>query len=336
MSSADNDCTTFTQIFTLFPVLCMAIVLCTDFFLSPKWLIIEPKSPQSLKLIFKVLKFAAKHNAPVNRSALTYWEDDIPSRIDLGKSKYGGPFTTEQVEDVKTLFKLLVVFTPFVLVMLSLNLLVGIPVAMFSHISHYSSVIVHYFTYNEYWCIIIGTLFYEFVIYPVVKNKLPSILRRIGAASFLVIVMNIVSLVLSVVSLYNSTVDSVVWQDIVLQLLKGLSTMFLLSSALEFACAQSPYNMRSLVIGYATLLFLSSLFLGTLLLAVFVRYCTGLYCPIIRNSIALSLAVIGLFLHCKLARWYKRRVRDDIYHPQRLVEEVYDRYLSAQPQVKFD
>ena len=37
---------------------------------------------------------------------LTYWEDDIiPSRVDLGKSKYGGPFTIAQVEDVKTILR---------------------------------------------------------------------------------------------------------------------------------------------------------------------------------------------------------------------------------------
>ena len=113
MSSSYNS---FIQIFSVFPVLCMAIVLCTDFALSPKLLIMEPKSPQSLKLIFRVLKFAAKHKAPVNRSALTYWEEDIPSRVDLGKSKYGGPFTTEQVEDVKTFFKLLVVSVPFIFI----------------------------------------------------------------------------------------------------------------------------------------------------------------------------------------------------------------------------
>ena len=29
---------------------------------------------------------------PERRSAFTYWEEDIPRRIDLGKSKYGGPF----------------------------------------------------------------------------------------------------------------------------------------------------------------------------------------------------------------------------------------------------
>ncbi len=36
-----------------------------------------------------------------------YWEDKPYSRIDLGKSKYGRPFTTEQVEDVKTFFRIL-------------------------------------------------------------------------------------------------------------------------------------------------------------------------------------------------------------------------------------
>ena len=327
VSSSGIDTTSFIQIFSLFPVLCMAIVLCLDFSLSPKWLIIEPKSPQSLKLIFRVLKFAAKHKAPVNRSALTYWEEDIPSRIDLGKSKYGGPFTTEQVEDVKTFFKLLVVSIPFVIIVLSLILLVGNPEAI---VSRCSSAVLRYFTYNIYWCVVVGTLVYEFVIYPFVRNKLPSILRRIGAAAFLVIVLSIVSLVLSVVSYYNGTVDSVVWHDIILQVMSGLLTMILLSSAFEFVCAQSPYSMRTLVIGYSILLLLSSELLAFSLRLVFKRYCADTYCSIILNSIAVLLAVIGFLLHCILAHWYKRRVRDDIYSPHRFVEEVYDRYLSVQ------
>ena len=65
-----------------------------------------------LKLIFKVLQYAWKHKCPERRSAFTYWEEDIPPRIDLGKSKYGGPFTTEEVEDTKTFFSiLLLLFT---------------------------------------------------------------------------------------------------------------------------------------------------------------------------------------------------------------------------------
>ena len=99
----------------------MSIGLVIHFLLPPNWLIIEPKSPQTLKTIYNVLKFAAKHKAPLNRSALTYWEEDIPSRIDLGKSRYGGPFTTEQVEDVKTVLPLLAIGTQFTLLSLFLN-----------------------------------------------------------------------------------------------------------------------------------------------------------------------------------------------------------------------
>ena len=92
----------------LFAVAVSSVALCLDF-LCRNWLVIEPVSQNLLKSIYSVLKYAATHKHPARRSALTYWEEDIPSRIDLGKSKYGGPFTTEQVEDVKTFFHLLVV-----------------------------------------------------------------------------------------------------------------------------------------------------------------------------------------------------------------------------------
>ena len=64
-------------------------------------------SRNSLHLIFNVLKYAFNHKSPERRSAFTYWENGIPSRIDLGKDKYGGPFTYEQIEDVKAFFRLL-------------------------------------------------------------------------------------------------------------------------------------------------------------------------------------------------------------------------------------
>ena len=102
----------FQTVWSLISVVSVSIVLISDFFLTPKWLIIEPKSPQSIKTIYRVLKYAAKHKAPTNCSALTYWEDGIPSRLDLGKTKYGGPFTVEQVEDVKTLLRILALTAP--------------------------------------------------------------------------------------------------------------------------------------------------------------------------------------------------------------------------------
>ena len=51
--------------------------------------------------MYKVIKFASEHKDPIRRSGFTYCEDELPSRLDLGKEKYGGPFTTEEVENVK-------------------------------------------------------------------------------------------------------------------------------------------------------------------------------------------------------------------------------------------
>ena len=67
----------------------------------------EPPSVSPYMRVFKVLQFAKNHKTPLHRSAFTYWEDGPPSRLDMGKDKYGGPFTNEQVEDVKTFFRLL-------------------------------------------------------------------------------------------------------------------------------------------------------------------------------------------------------------------------------------
>ena len=71
-------------------------------------------SRNSLITIFKVVYHSYQHKYPQQRSAFTYWEDKVPSRIDLGMQKYGGPFTYDQVEGVKTFFwLLLLIFSLF-------------------------------------------------------------------------------------------------------------------------------------------------------------------------------------------------------------------------------
>ena len=73
-------------------------------------LIKEPVTQNPFKIVYGVIKYAMKHKTPRLRSAFTYTgEDELPSRINYDKSKYGGPFTTEQVEDVKTLFRVVLV-----------------------------------------------------------------------------------------------------------------------------------------------------------------------------------------------------------------------------------
>ena len=90
------------QLFILL-FICISLTLAVILLIScNQWLIKEPATQSPFKLIYYVIKFAAVTKHPPRRSAFTYCEDELPSRIDFGKSKYGGPFTTEQVEDVKT------------------------------------------------------------------------------------------------------------------------------------------------------------------------------------------------------------------------------------------
>jgi peptide/histidine transporter 3/4 len=91
---------------------CLTLALLLIIFYN-KSLIKEPPPKYSFKLIYKVIKLAIVTKHPRRRSAFTYCEDELPSRIDFGKSKYGGPFTTEQVEDVKTLLRLLPLISIF-------------------------------------------------------------------------------------------------------------------------------------------------------------------------------------------------------------------------------
>ena len=74
---------------------------------SKKSFYIQRAGLNPFKNIYRVLRYSWKHKVPENRSAFTYWEEDIPPRIDLGKDKYGGPFTTEEVEDTKTFLRIL-------------------------------------------------------------------------------------------------------------------------------------------------------------------------------------------------------------------------------------
>ena len=62
-----------------------------------------------------------KLNGPNIHGPFTYWDNDIPPRIDLGKNKYRGPFTTEDVEDTKAFLRIILLLTTLVGFHLSSN-----------------------------------------------------------------------------------------------------------------------------------------------------------------------------------------------------------------------
>ena len=176
----------------------------------------------------------------------------------------------------------------------------------------------------------LAIIVYELVVYPLTRNKLPSILKRIGTVSLM---MTLVSFTCFTVKLaiYLSHSDSSTAEFIInifYHVTNGVLSQVLTTCTLEFVCAQSPNNMRG---------FFTSVFLPLFLLSFGAGYACGYYlateicrrpwCSFVLFLVKCVACLTGFILFCVVARWYKMRVRYDDQSPQRVVEEVYDRYL---------
>ncbi len=321
--SCINPSTDYLRVWGFFPALSVGIVCLSDILLSPKWLIVEPKSPQSLLIIFHVLKFAKQHKAPLNRSSLTYWEEDIPSGIDLGKSKYGGPYSTEEVEDVKTILRLLAISVPLLFIMVAFYLCQDSSI-----IPETKSCVGAFITYiidNDSNTYVLGTIIYEFAIYPFISSMFESsILKRIGLASFLVTLLNVIYLGLYIAQSVNSELTWP-WLSYPQAAVAGFLKVLWMTSMLELLYAQSPYKMRGVVLGYFWFLnLLSYMLVGTAIILI-----GGGHSNVVYSGTSTGVSVVGLGLYCVLAWRYKRRERDDIPTPHKWAEDAYDRYLGV-------
>ena len=90
----------------------LSLALCSDFIFSGV-LNKEHKKYNPMKDLRGVLTYAAKHKQPVKRSAFTFNPNFNPKRIDYAMEYFGGPFTYEQVENVKTFLNMLKVLAAF-------------------------------------------------------------------------------------------------------------------------------------------------------------------------------------------------------------------------------
>ena len=87
-------------------ILLLTVSLCVVYY-RKVWFLFEPAGVNPYKLVYKVVRFAYQHKVPLRRSAFTYCDEESQTRLDVGKHKYGGPFTTKQVEDVKAFWGIL-------------------------------------------------------------------------------------------------------------------------------------------------------------------------------------------------------------------------------------
>ena len=100
------NCYSFLILYVVATLIILSVSLVLAF-RNKHWFIIDTARVSPYKVVYKITKFTFQHKVPLHRSAFTYCEDELPTGLDLGKAKYGGPFTTEKVKDVKTFYGIL-------------------------------------------------------------------------------------------------------------------------------------------------------------------------------------------------------------------------------------
>ena len=198
-------------------------------------------------MIAKVLNYARKNKYLRKRSALTYWKEDYSSRLDLGKEKYGGPFSEEQVENVKTVLQLIPLFVSVV------GLMCAEEVRLFNF--HSSNDKSHLLSF----CILTDTLYigvalfliilYLLMLYKHLVKYIPSMLKRIGLGLVFALSAQLYYVILFSCKQFlhlNSTLCKAI---IVPEILYGISFGLILPTSLEFTIAQSPHEMRGFMVG---------------------------------------------------------------------------------------
>ena len=329
-----------------------------------KHLYIQKAGLNPFKNIYKVLKYSWKHKVPEHRSAFTYWEEDIPRRIDLGKNKYGGPFTNEEVEDTKTFLRIL----PLLLCLFGYHITgnsysapeqlqktscPSLPVLLLIVLNplHLSTLVA-----------VVGIPLYRLVIVKVIPRlKNVRMLSKMWIGLYLSLLQVVVYIIVVVnhdttywqqhhtivanrtssiqcllirkfvpidhfVEYNDDPVDNTYLWFIIPQLLNGISSLLVSMTVFEFICAQAPRTTQGLLIGlwYATFS-IRYLAVGILDNLIIERRSWLIY-----EGVKGFMILVSLVLFSCVSRHYRYRQRDEIVNVQGMIEDTHERWLDQE------
>ena len=284
----------------------LTVSLCV-FHYRKVWFLLEPAGVNPYKLVYRVVKFAYQHKVPLRRSAFTYCDEESPTRLDVGKHKYGGPFTTKQVEDVKTfwgILKVLITIGPVFLLQTATQTMLP----MFAkHSNIFLNTTSHHEVHPEGGArhilisngllspllVVICIPLYLCWIRQHITYYIPGMLKRIQIALVIMVLSLICTFVMDVVVHVNNTeyancmFETVVhtnyktvadfpsspplYQNVYFfttqHVLSALADMLLDIAVLEFILSQSPYSMKGLLLG--TFFSIKYLFQGIAVVSIF-------------------------------------------------------------------
>jgi peptide/histidine transporter 3/4 len=350
----DTDTDQYIYVTTFAVALLLTIALVLDF-LFHSCLTKEQPTGKPLSLIFNVIKFSVKHR----HSFRSEIQCETPSKLNIAKRIYGGPFTSQEVEDVKSMLRIITLIAICSIVCAAI-----IPVEYATKkiernlmkwseskglTGCYERLSVYY---NDYFFTIGIVILYEFIVYPIFHRCLPrlKITNRflLGIVLFLLRILALIGIEIAVYRtkpnvskcIFTHGLDSEVNVNYYKWLLlpglsSGLSTFLFILSAIEFIWAQTPYFMTGLVFGIAY---------AFLALYVFIHLAIGspflfidrvhwkhypLTCGIWYFTMQAVIAVVALIVGLIAFKKYKERMRHD---STALSSNLYeDRAINQEP-----
>ena len=331
-------------LFAVHSILVMANIFCKTLYIQSQGY------DDPYKTLFRIINFARKHKAPIRRSAMTYCERDIPSRLDLGKTKYGGPYSHESVENVKTFLRILVVF-------LSLS--------GYYYVASSSNYSVPYYFDNlhppnatlgkiGHWVLFLNDAFIAIPLIPAIElvvhrfwPKLEFYLHKpfiwITVGFIILIVCSLCMMVATSTTtdsqnptkcLSNFTAD-LSWQlrlaiIEIPSLLFGLSKILVFMSTLNFIVCQAPAAMRGMLLGLFLLTrsFIESV--SNLFSLLFLQ----LHCQLWHWCSLTVIACASFLVYLIVAKMYRKRERQEIVNYRGMIESIVERDYTLRQRYK--
>ena len=258
--------------------------------------------------------------------------------MDYGKEKSGGPFTEEEVEDVKTVLRLL----PLV-ICLSLSV-TALDISPNVYLLHDDASILEIninIAILDWIFPVLLIPLYQLLLYRFFHSCSQRMLQCIGAGLFLCILGYILLSALGVVGVIvsddvqrylsctalapNATNpgDYVEWYwKLGPAILGGIGKIIIIVLLFEFIIAQSPDKMKGLIIGIKIALHGFVSFIGYAFSQLFFTLCW---------DILISLVLVVLFaVFLVLSKRYTLRERNREINIQAIVEEHYERYMDQE------
>ena len=274
------------------------------------------------------MKYAWLNKYPARRSAYTCTER--PSRLDLCKERYGGPFTTGEVEDVKSFWRILAVLLSM-FGLFSFDTSAGVANHYYreSNSSNYSYimdkmsftevVIILYPSTITYGSLFLCVLTLQLLFIPFFSKCLPRLLCRMGMGLFVGLCASIS------LTLFSVWLDKELFPYgllVIPQVLYGCTYFLTFVTSIEFIVAQAPLRMQGILIGLFTQFAGCSIVLSATLTSM----TTYWFSYTIKGILALLSCLI--FLIAALKYKYRERNEATDVNERLIIAEYYERQIN--------